>query len=216
MATRKSWDRGSGLKVKVDNLPELRQSIGLLLAHEVLVGFPEDTTERKDPESMAGGITNASLGYIHDNGAPEANVPARPFMIPGITSVLPTITNTLVRMAEFGLSGRPNKIQEGNERIGLMAVGAIQAYITAGIGPPLADYTVAQRAKKGRKGAQAEQNRRAAGYGASAPGAGLVTPLIDTAEMLKSLNYVVRLRAARPRSAGGFRSFSAIYGILKG
>lgn len=49
---------------------------------EVLIGIPMSTTERPDGE-----ITNAELGYIHEYGAPEANIPARPFLIPGVESV---------------------------------------------------------------------------------------------------------------------------------
>ena len=78
--------------------------------------------------------------------------------------------------------------------MGLLGVASIRAVIDAGVGPPLSDYTVRRRAEKGRKGAQQELNRRAAGYG---PTLILAKPLQDTNEMFKSINYVVRPRARR-------------------
>jgi hypothetical protein len=193
MATRPKFFKGAGLRVRYDGVPALHKAIAELVKNEVLVGFPEETDSRDDGSPL----TNAAIGYIQDNGAPEANIPARPFMIPGITPALPKVTEILRKSAQYGLDGNTNKIQEGFERIGLLAVSSIQSYIKAGIGPPLTDYTVAKRAAKGRQGAKAELARRAAGYGPSAPGAGLVTPLIDTAEMLKAIAYVVRPKSKR-------------------
>lgn len=195
MARRmKSIDGKSGLTVRIDTLPDLRAAIKLLVRDEVLVGFPEETTERPPEEGEKSNITNASLGYIHDNGAPEVNIPARPFMLPGMEAVQGKSTELLAKQAQYVLQGNVAKVGEGYERLGLLVVASIQNTITAGIGPALADSTVRRRAKKGRKGAQAELNRRAAGYGASLQ---LAKPLVDTAEMLKSVTYVVRNRNKR-------------------
>lgn len=194
MAKKLYNDSKNGLHVKADNMPELRAALRVLMRDEVLVGYPEDTTERDDPESKAQGITNASLAYIHDNGAPEANIPARPFMIPGIEACQEQVTSILARSAQYVLAGNVSKVKEGFERVGLAAVGSIQSTIRNGIGPALAEVTLIKRAAKGRKGAQAELDRRAEGY---APGLDLATPLMDTNEMLKSTNYVVRNRNRR-------------------
>ncbi len=192
MANSKYFKNGDGLKVKYDGMPALQEAVARLARDEVLVGFPEDTTMRDDPESKD--VTNAALGYIHDNGAPEANIPARPFMIPGINKAMPKVESILKRMAQHGLAGDTAKIDEGFERIGFMGVDGITSTIREGVPPPLAELTLKKRAAKGRKGAQAELNRRAAGYGASLQ---LATPLMDTNEMLKSVTYVVRKRSQR-------------------
>lgn len=192
MAIPKYFKDGTGLRVKYDGLPALKEALQFLARDEVLVGFPEETTKRDDPESQ--GVTNASLGYIHDNGAPEARIPARPFMIPGITIVLPKVEETLKKSAQYALNGKREKVAEGFQRIGLMAVGSIQSTINAGVPPPLADATVRERARKGRKGAKTELIVRSLGY---SPTLQLAKPLIDTAEMLKSINYVVRNRNKR-------------------
>lgn len=192
---QKWFKGGNGLRVKFDGMPALKAALDILARDEVLVGFPEDTTDRPpDPTAGPDPITNATLGYIHDNGAPEANIPARPFMIPGIENANAKNTEILAKTAQYVLAGQPNKVAEGYQRVGLGTVDSIQKVIIAGIPPALADYTVRKRAAKGRKGAQAELNRRAAGYG---PSLMLAKPLVDTGEMLKSINYVVRNRAAR-------------------
>lgn len=191
---KKYFSDGNGLRVAYDGMPELRRALEKLAGREVLVGVPESKTERDDPDSKAAGITNASLAYIHDNGAPEARIPARPFMIPGIERMLPFATDTLAQAARYGLAGEPQKVEDGFDRVGLAAVSAIQSTIREGIPPPLADATVRARAKKGRAGAQPELNRRAAGYGASLQ---LAKPLIDTSNMIKSITYVVRNRNQR-------------------
>lgn len=191
-------DTKSGLTMKkTAGEDDMWNAIRILTEAEVLIGFPEETSERPPEENgLPSPVTNAVLGYIHDNGAPEVKIPARPFMIPGITNVLPAATEILGKAAQYALHGDKYKVREGYERIGLMGVSAIRSVIRAGIPPALADVTVKKRAAKGRKGAQAELNRRALGYGASLQ---LATPLMDTGEMLKSVSYVVRNRALRKK-----------------
>lgn len=193
---RKTFDNGTGLRVKSDTLPALVKAMAALASREVLVGFPEESADRPSEGGGKQSITNAALAYIHDNGAPEARIPARPFMIPAIESVKPQVTKTLARAAQYALAGEANKVDEGFERVGMLAVKAIRDTINAGIPPALAESTVRARARRGRKGAQEELNRRDAGHGASLQ---LAKPLIDTAEMLKSSNYVVRARSAREK-----------------
>ena len=183
----------NGLHITIDNMPELQAALKALARDEVLVGIPEDKTERPpDGEGKPDPATNAALAYIHDNGAPEANIPARPFMIPGIEKVQDKNVAVLVAMAQYALQGAPaTKIREGFERIGLQTQLSIQRTIQDGIPPPLADRTLKARAKKGRKGAKEELERRGQGYAA---GIDLARPLIDTGEMLKKISYVVRRR----------------------
>ncbi len=179
-----------GVHVAVDNLTELKQAIARLTRDVVLVGVPEETTARNDPQSLAIGLTNAALAYIHDNGAPEAKIPQRPFMIPGMNRSKSEVVKLLTKTASYGLSGQPNKIPEGLERVGLLVRDNIRSTIDEGIPPPLAKLTLQKRAAKGRKGAQAELDRRDAGVAPSLD----PRPLIDTGEMRKSITWVVRPR----------------------
>lgn len=171
------------------------KAMELLASMEVLVGFPSDTTDRQKEEG--GDLTNAALGYIHDNGAPEQNIPARPFMVPGMTRAMPKVEALAKRTAKAVLSGAPNApemVEQGLHAMGLVAQSAIRAVINEGIDPPLADATLRARAAKGRKGAKQELANRKAG---KPPGKTLAKPLVDTGQLRNAVNYVIRNRKKR-------------------
>jgi hypothetical protein len=174
---------------------QIKADIMSLVSVEVLVGFPEDTTERKDDREM----TNAELAYIHDKGAPEANIPKREFMRPGIESVKGPLADELERLAKAVHTGRRGPagksiVEIGYQRVGLIAQKAIRAKINEGIPPPLAERTLQERAARGRKGAKQELANRALGL---APSTQLAKPLIDTAQMRNAVTYVIRSRKKR-------------------
>ena len=181
----------TGIKVRRESVESIHESLKALAAQEVLVGFPEDTTERKDGDAL----TNAELAYIHDNGAPEANIPARPFMIPAITENSDKIATALGNAAKAILRDKgPLSVQQGLTRAGIVAVTAIKRKINEGIPPPLSDYTLRQRARKGRKGAKKELELRAQG---EAPSMEFAKPLVDSGQMRNAANFVIRPRRAR-------------------
>lgn len=155
---------------------------------QILVGVPEDQTQREDDQV---GMTNAALAYIHDNGAPEQSIPPRPFMLPGIESVKPELERRLKKMAKTVVTDQVGVMAAQATAIGLRAKVAIQNKINEGIPPPLAESTLRQRASRGRKGAQEELKSRREGNPA---GTILAKPLIDTAQMRNSVNYVIRSR----------------------
>lgn len=205
MATKRTPGRNeAGAHLVVDNLQALQEAIGLLARTEVLVGVPEEKTERDDGETL----TNAAIAYIQDNGAPEVNIPARPFMIPGINSVKPQLVKELIGTARRAAkASQPKKgqrppskadvakvIEQGLHRVGLTASTGIKNKISEGIPPPLSERTLKARAARGRKGASDELQRRARG---EAPSIELAKPLEDTGEMRNSVTYAIRDKAAR-------------------
>lgn len=182
------------LKVSRDSVAQLRDQLKKLAELEVLVGFPEDSSAREEnlgePE-----ITNAALGYIHDNGDPDSRIPQREFMKPAMLEVQEPVTNMLMGLARGVLNSRGTDVEAGLHRIGSKVELAIKNKINEGIPPPLADSTVRNRARRGREGAMWELAWRAAGV---PPGVdGLAKPLVDTAQMRNAVKYVVRKRKAR-------------------
>lgn len=192
------------LTVTKDRLAEMRKEILGLVSYDILVGFPDETANRKEETGttnngspILGGkseITNAALGYIHDKGAPEANIPARPFMIPGILSVEAKIGDQLLSAAKAVLRDPNTNIEARFHRVGLVASTGIKKKINEGVPPPLADATLRSRANRGRKGAMLELDKRAAG---ELPGIALAKPLIDTGQLRNAVTYVVRKRARK-------------------
>lgn len=187
----------TGMKTTVDNLGRLKRDLALLASVEVLVGFPEDTTQRTDAEEDRE-ITNAAIAYIQDNGAPEQNIPARPFMRPGMDDAKPKVINKFIQLARALVSGKypdpKNLVEVGFQQVGLLAQAALRKKINEGIPPPLSEYTLRQRAARGRKGAKEELANRAKGL---APSTQLAKPLIDTAQLRNAVNYVIRNRKKR-------------------
>lgn len=187
MATNTSRNNKCGIKVAGPTLPDVHASIRTLLSKEVLVGIPADAAER--PKAEADEPNNAMLGYVHEHGMPEQNIPARPFLAPGVRSVSDQIVRAFHQMATEALKGGgPDRMDKMFHAVGMLTSSAVKNYIDAGIGPPLADLTVARRAARGREGAQLELDNRAKG---EAPSLELAKPLVDTGELRKSINYVV-------------------------
>jgi hypothetical protein len=199
-----------------DRVNELLAQIRMVSELEVLVGFPEASTERDpDPTAQQGSqpATNAELAYIHDNGAPEANIPARPFMLPGISDARAKITRQMaqVGVAAFRLTGDPKdklraqRVQKAFHAVGLTAQYAIRAKINEGIPPPLSPATIALRHKqRGTKSMRKGELKyfELLGQGMSpgqAQSAAGIKALINTGQLRNAVNYVIRPRKARSK-----------------
>lgn len=178
-----------GLVVKVDRLTQLVKSINELTAKEVLVGVPAAEAGREAAEDDGKPINNAALAYIHETGAPEANIPARSFLVPGIQDNQRALERELKRAADQALLGKRGNVTGALNRVGLVAQAGVRRKINSGDFPPLSDATLRARARRGRKGAQEELDRRAKG---EAPSTESAKPLIDTGQLRNSINYVIR------------------------
>lgn len=145
----------SGVTIKAPKsfrgLSEVSDVVRMIASVEVLVGVPEETTDMRNEDGQEY-ITNASLAHIHDQGAPEARIPARPFMRPGIDKVKDKISKKLRRIAAVGLETRDlHQVEAMFHEVGLTAQLAIQNTIQEGIPPPLADSTLRGRARKSKQ-----------------------------------------------------------------
>lgn len=190
---------GTGVKIKGKGMEEIADALRVLTQAEVLVGVPaeEADTGRKDGEP-----NNAELAYIHDNGAPEANIPQREFMRPGINKVRDVLSDKLGRGMGAVLRGDGMKAVERTfNQVGIVAATSIKETINEGIPPPLSDATLRNRMRKGRKGgggwrlgAAQELDRR---WDGQAPSVEFAKPLVDTAAMRNSVTYVIRARKRR-------------------
>lgn len=190
MAVKGKHGSGPGLHLSKDGVKQLRDSIELLTKRRLLVGFPEDKSQRTKEDSDEPDVTNAALGYIHDNGAPEQNIPARPFMIPGMTDATPKVIQGLTAIAKkLGQGGTEDAVDKGYERVGRAVVIAIKSRINDGIPPPLAESTLLARAHKGDQGAMWELSWRWAG---APPGVGVGKPLVVTGQMRNAITFVIR------------------------
>lgn len=157
----------SGVFITKDRVKKVLGAIATLPQQDVLVGVPGDESVRDAGSS----ITNAALAYIHDNGAPEANIPARPFMHPGIDAARDDIAAQFRKGGKAALSGNHAGMENALHAAGIKAQASIRARITDGIPPALAASTLAARRRRGRTGD---------------------TPLVDTGQLRNSVTYVLR------------------------
>jgi hypothetical protein len=183
------------LKIKTDDLESMQSTFKALTEMTVLVGFPEDTTQRTDESVGNREITNAALGYIHDTGMPEQNIPARPFMIPGMNEVEDKVADQLTSLAKKALTKRiASEVIKGWERVGVIAMTGLKRKINEGIPPPLAESTLRKRGAKGDAGSLWELAWREAG---AEPGTDTAKPLIVTGQLRNAINYVIRKRKGK-------------------
>ncbi len=150
-----------------NKLPKLKTAMHELTLKSVLVGIPSDKTARDDDAP----INNATIGYIMEHGAPEQNIPARPFLIPGIRESKERVAKQFKLAAQKSLKGDKDAAEQGLNRAGLIAQNAVRKVINAGIAPALTSGTLAARRRRGRTGTK---------------------PLIDTGQTRNSITFVVR------------------------
>ena len=180
-----------------NNLPKLRKAFAALRTSEVLVGVPQEKTERNDSNAKTP-INNATIAYLMDNGSPANNVPARPFMRPGIEAAKRKI------VAEFGLTAKDvlhdPKIDPTRNfnKIGLNSCILNSGHNQQGIPPELKPATIAARrrargTKSRRKSELAYMKAIAAGMEPEvAQSAAGITPLVNTGQLRNSITYTIR------------------------
>lgn len=171
-------------KMIVNKLPKVKIAFDRLSDQEVLVGIPDDKNERKEGE-----MNNATLGYIHNYGSPANNIPARPFMEPGIKAAKDKIVALLKSGAQKATEANDAAIEQALNKVGLIASSSIKNIITAGIPPTLKWSSVKARIrnKTAVKGA-----KKALEAGGLQPNMGDVKPLIATGQLRNSITYVLR------------------------
>ncbi len=154
----------------VDTVPKLLEAMLALEHREVLVGIPEQKTDRKPEKGQKRQpITNAEIAYIQNYGSPARNIDARPFMEPGIKDAQPQIENALQGSAQAALDGNRAGVEDGFDKAGLVAVSGVRNRIRTGDFKSLSSKTVAARKRRGRTGTK---------------------PLQDTGQMRNAITYV--------------------------
>ncbi|EPI9178096.1 hypothetical protein ACTD2Z_004441 [Yersinia enterocolitica] len=147
---------------------------------------------------------NAQIGYINEYGSPAQNIPARPHLQPGVQSVQDKTIAKLKQAAQAVFDGNSAAAEKALNQAGLIASDAVRRYMTITNLIPLADSTLAARARRGRKGAIRELARRE-GEGSlmeKNEQGQLISntnarPLIDQGQYRRAITYIVRDKNAK-------------------
>jgi hypothetical protein len=176
------------ITTQVGTEANLRKSLASLQKKMVYVGVPATTAEERlrnliNDASKATGkrkkrvmevaalntINNAQLVYIHTNGSPLKKIPPRPIIEPAIKEPqnLDLITSELSLAADASLQGKNEEVTKYLNRAGLLAQGIVRGWFT----DPRNHWAPNSPETIRRKGSE--------------------RPLIDTAELRKSITYVI-------------------------
>lgn len=156
------------LTIKRDHLARTLKALHALTGQDVLVGIPTTRTERKEKGEP---VNNAEIGYWMEFGAPAANIPARPFLIPGVQAVRPQVNDRMRKAAQAALMGDLAGVERQLTGAGTTAASSVKNLINDGIAPELSARTLAAR---------------------RARGVTRTKPLVDTAQLRNSITYVIR------------------------
>lgn len=159
----------SGLTITADNLSDVVKAIHQLTGTDILVGIPQANVARRDDDDTS--ITNAEIGYLMETGSPSMNLPARPFLVPGVDQVQKPVAAQLGKAARAALDGSAMDVERGFIAAGLTAQNGVRRQINEGNFAPLSEATLAARRARGRTGTK---------------------PLIDTGQLRNSVTYVLR------------------------
>jgi hypothetical protein len=165
-----------------DHSDQVVKGLKALANKRVMVGIPAKDAERREK-----GPTNAALGYWHEFGIPENNLPARPFLRPGVASVQQNSIRRLKQAASAALHGNDHAMMSELRAAGQEAASAVQQKITDGPFEPLAPSTIRARERKLLGTTALTPSQRAAGFAD-------IKPLIDTGQLRASITYVIRDR----------------------
>jgi hypothetical protein len=161
----------SGVTITIDRLKHFEQALKELSDISIVVGAPEDAKPRDDSK-----LTNAQIGYIHEHGAPEINLPARPHLKPGVEAVQRQISEQLQLAWDAAMAGK-NYMRYVAEA-GSVAVKSVRSYIRGRIPPALEPSTLQRKRARGDKRVS-------------------TIPLYDTRQYYKSLTWIMRKKGDR-------------------
>ena len=181
-----------------DSVSKVFASINELVGKQVLIGIPDKTTSRE--QEIEGAMTNATLGYIHEHGSPKANIPARPFLVPGVQEQEEKALSFMVKAAQATMRGDPKKADAQLNNAGIVAMNGARRKINYGDFEPLKPSTIRNRHRSRNTKSMRQSERKylelvAGGMSpAEAQSAAGIRPLINTAQLRNAITYVLRKR----------------------
>lgn len=163
----------NGVKITFDKSEELVKTIKYITNQYVVVGIPASNAKRTD----GGEMTNVDLGYIHEFGSPKRNIPARPFLGPGVNEIRPLAIAMLKQAAALELDHKPGEAKNILTALGLQAVTSVRNVIDSQAFAPLSERTL-----------QARRNRKPTPF--------LGTQILKvTTEMLRAITFAIRKKS---------------------
>lgn len=163
------------VKLHVKNFVKYSKAMKFMKENSVYVGIPQEETTRDED-----GITNAELLYIHTNGSPKNNIPARPVIEPAIKNDTERLTSMMKKASRLVFEGNKQEAIRQLKLVGMRGQNISRAwFVNPENGwPPNSPRTYRRKLAKGSTDPK---------------------PLIDTGELRKSITYVVETKEGRTK-----------------
>lgn len=127
---------------------KLAEAIDKLRSVRVMVGIPAEDAERTETDGSTSPINNAAIGYIQEKGSPAKNIPARPFLVPGVKDAQDEAVDHLKNGAAQAIHGNDAGLDKELNAAGLIAQSAVKKKMSSNVPPKLADSTLAARRRR--------------------------------------------------------------------
>lgn len=143
-------------------------------------------------------MTNAAIAFVQEFGSPAQNIPARPFLVPGVQHAERAVLPHLKAAIEGALDSKPSRVNAELHACGELAVASVRKQISSNIPPPLSPATI--RNRQYSRGTASARSAETA-YGkliaegvppAAAQTATGIRSLINSGQLLRSVDYVIR------------------------
>lgn len=157
---------------------KIKDALQFLKDTPVYVGVPENKTVRRKEDGEKVAITNAELMFIHTNGSPRNNIPARPVIEPAIEDDKERISKMFKDAGQTMINQGKDAAMKKLKLIGMRAQNVCRAWFVnpKNNWPPNSPATIAAKRAKG----------------ATKP-----RPLIDTGQLRRSIIYFVETKGGR-------------------
>ena len=165
---------GVEIITSVDKIGKIAKAMNFMMGNEVYVGISDETTTREKGEP----VTNAELMFIHTNGSPINNIPARPVIEPAIEDDKDRLASMMEGVFLSAEKGDTDGALKKLKLAGMRAQNVCRAWFTNPKNgwAPNSPHTEARKRAKGSTDPK---------------------PLIDTGELRKSITYFIK------RNTGG-------------
>jgi hypothetical protein len=179
---------GSNINITNKGKISVYEDILSLFKKEILVGIPEEQSERKSDE-----MNNATLLAIHSKGSPLRGIPARPIIEPALEASgnKEKISADLKLISEAMINRDKALAERLMNLTGQDAVNIVLDWFTdpRNNWPPDKEATVKAKIKKAYKDKK-KVKQTIKKYLAGEEG--INQTLVDTAQMKKAITYVIR------------------------
>lgn len=159
-------------------IDEVKKAVNRIKGAAVFVGIASGS---KGDARTDGGPKNHELGFIHEYGSPSRNIPARPFLIPGVRNASAKAVKKMQGAIKAGLHGDRIAMDALLEQAGMIAVSGAKKEISSGNFEPLKPSTLRNRHRSRMTKGKRENELKGED----------VRPLINTGALRDSIDYIV-------------------------